>query len=56
MMNLSTNLEKGEVTNLTMQPERGVLEVRGQLKGYAEDKSFITYIPNSDSAIKRIKN
>ena len=49
------NLEKGEVTTLTMQPERGVLEVRGQLKGYADDKHFITYIPNSDSEIKRIQ-
>src|SRR3954447_6465740 len=49
-----SNLEKGEVTNLTMQPERGVLEVRGQLKGYADDKYFITYIPNSDSEINRI--
>src|SRR3954469_20065961 len=49
------NLEKGEVTNLTMQPERGVLEVRGQLKGYADDKYFITYIPNSDSEINRIQ-
>ena len=51
-----TNLEKGEVTNLTMQPERGVLEVRGQLEGYADDKYFITYIPNSDSEIKRIQD
>ena len=50
-----SNLEKGEVTNLTMQPERGVLEVRGQLKGYADDKYFITYIPNSDSEINRIQ-
>src|SRR6476620_10510984 len=53
---LIANLEKGEVTNLTMQPERGVLEVRGQLKGYADDKHFITYIPNSDSEISRIQD
>jgi cell division protease FtsH len=53
---LIENLEKGEVTNLTMQPERGVLEVRGQLKGYADDKYFITYIPNSDSEISRIQD
>ena len=50
-----SNLEKGEVTNLTMQPESGVFEVQGQLKGYADDKHFITYIPNSDSEIKRIQ-
>ena len=53
---LIANLEKGEVTNLTMQPERGVLEVRGQLKGYPGDKHFITYIPNSDSEIKHIQD
>ena len=51
-----SNLEKGEVTNLSMQPERGVFEVRGQLKGYADDKHFITYIPNSDSEIRRIQD
>src|SRR4051795_1081986 len=49
-----SNLEKGEVTNLTMQPERGVLEVRGQLEGYEEGKFFITYVSNTDSEVERI--
>ena len=34
------NLENGEVTILSMQPERGVFEVRGQLKGYEDDQVF----------------
>ena len=54
LMMLIANLENGEVTNLTMQPERGVFEVNGQLKGYADDKHFITYIPNSDSEIRHL--
>ncbi len=47
-------LENGEVVKLTMQPERGVLEVRGQLKGYEEGESFIAYISNTDSEVERI--
>jgi len=47
-------LENGEVSKLTMQPERGVLEVRGQLKGYKEGESFIAYISNTDSEVERI--
>ena len=47
-------LENGEVVKLTMQPERGVLEVRGQLKGYKEGESFIAYISNTDSEVERI--
>ena len=47
-------LENGEVSKLTMQPERGVLEVRGQLEGYKEGESFIAYISNTDSEVERI--
>lgn len=49
------NLEKDNVTSMTMQPERGVLEIRGQLKGYEKDKYFITYVTHSDSEIQRIQ-
>ena len=48
------HLENGDVTSLTTQPERGVLEVRGQLKGYEEGKYFITYVSNTDSEVERI--
>jgi cell division protease FtsH len=47
-------LENGEVTSITTQPERGVLEIRGQLKGYEEGKQFITYVANTDSENERI--
>ncbi|MCQ6276736.1 ATP-dependent zinc metalloprotease FtsH [Bacillus sp. V3B] len=50
------HLEDGEVTSLTMQPERGVLEVRGQLEGYDEGKFFITYVSNTDSEVERIND
>ncbi|MBB6447455.1 ATP-dependent zinc metalloprotease FtsH [Bacillus benzoevorans] len=49
------NLEQDKVTSMTMQPERGVLEIRGQLNGYEKDKYFITYVTNSDSEIERIQ-
>ncbi|WP_428910349.1 ATP-dependent zinc metalloprotease FtsH [Niallia sp. Krafla_26] len=47
-------LENGEVTSLTTQPERGVLEVRGVLEGYEEGRQFITYVSNTDSENERI--
>jgi cell division protease FtsH len=49
-----THLESGEVTSLTIQPERGVYEVRGQLKGYEKDKFFITYVWNSEESLARM--
>lgn len=49
-----SNLEAGKVESVSMQPERGVYEVRGKLEGYAKDKFFITYIPNSDTMLDRL--
>ena len=37
-------LESGELKSVSLQPERGVFEVRGQLEDYEEGKYFITYI------------
>ncbi|MDR7002271.1 ATP-dependent zinc metalloprotease FtsH [Neobacillus niacini] len=48
-----TYLEKGEVKSFSMQPERGVFEVRGQLENQ-KDKNFLTYIPNSEKILDRI--
>lgn len=50
------NLEKNQVTSMTMQPERGVYEIRGQLKGFEEGQYFVTYVTNSDSEIQRIQS
>jgi cell division protease FtsH len=47
-------LESGEIKSITMQPERGVYEVKGQLEGYEEGKYFITYVVNSDNILDRI--
>ncbi len=49
------SLEGDKVTSMTMQPERGVLEIRGQLKGYEEGQFFIAYVTHSDSEIERIQ-
>ncbi|WP_042453856.1 ATP-dependent zinc metalloprotease FtsH [Neobacillus dielmonensis] len=49
------HLENNEVASFSMQPERGVFEVRGQLdKEVDNGKKFITYIPNSEQIIDRI--
>jgi len=47
-----TQLDKGEVKSFTMQPERGVYEVRGVLE--TKSKQFITYVPNSEEIINKI--
>ncbi|WP_174734833.1 ATP-dependent zinc metalloprotease FtsH [Mesobacillus harenae] len=50
------HLEAGEVEgNLTLQPERGVYEVRGQLEGYEEGKFFLTYVWNNATTLDRIE-
>ncbi|WP_066249300.1 ATP-dependent zinc metalloprotease FtsH [Neobacillus drentensis] len=48
-----TQLDKGEVKSFTMQPERGVYEVRGVLKAKSKQQ-FITYVPNSEEIINKI--
>ncbi|MFS0865408.1 ATP-dependent zinc metalloprotease FtsH [Fredinandcohnia sp. 179-A 10B2 NHS] len=48
------HLDAGDVKNITIQPERGVFEVRGQLKGYKEDQYFVTNIIGSQNEVDRI--
>lgn len=48
-----SKLENGEVKSFSMQPERGVFEVRGEDKA---SKKFITYVPNSEKILDRIDN
>ncbi|MBM7588206.1 cell division protease FtsH [Bacillus pakistanensis] len=50
-----TYLEKGEVESFSLQPERSVYQVRGQLKGYEEDQYFVTNVlPSDTKAIERV--
>ncbi|MBY0148340.1 ATP-dependent zinc metalloprotease FtsH [Neobacillus niacini] len=50
-----THLEKNEVDEFSMQPERGVFEVRGKFeKEVKEGKNFLTYVPNSEKILERI--
>lgn len=49
-------LEAGNVEGkLSLQPERGVYEVRGQLKGQKEGQGFITYVWNNPETLNRIE-
>jgi cell division protease FtsH len=49
-----THLENGDVKSFSMKPERGVYEIKGQLKTYSEDQYFSTYVMNSDTVLNRI--
>ncbi|MBO1004705.1 ATP-dependent zinc metalloprotease FtsH [Pseudogracilibacillus auburnensis] len=49
-----THLENGDIEKYTMQPERGVYEIKGQLVGQEEGKFFITYVMNSPAMLDRI--
>src|SRR5690606_20629778 len=49
-----THLENGDIEKYTMQPERGVYEIKGQLKGATEGQFFITYVMNSPAMLDRI--
>jgi cell division protease FtsH len=46
---LINHLESGDVAEITQQPERGVLEVRGKLKGYQENETFVSYVTNNET-------
>jgi len=48
------HLENGNVKSMEMRPERGVYEIRGQLRTYDEDQYFSTYVVNSDRVLDRI--
>lgn len=49
------HLEKDEVDSFSMQPERGVFEVRGKFEdGIKDGKNFLTYVPNSEKILERI--
>jgi cell division protease FtsH len=43
-----THLENGEISELTVQPDRRVYEIRGKLTTYGENETFITYVPETE--------
>ncbi|MBS4179714.1 ATP-dependent zinc metalloprotease FtsH [Lederbergia citrea] len=49
-----THLENGDIDKYAMQPERGVYEIRGTLKGAKEGEYFLTYVMNSPAMLDRI--
>ncbi|CAM4247470.1 ATP-dependent zinc metalloprotease FtsH [Lederbergia lenta] len=49
-----THLESGDIKEFSMQPERGVYVVKGNLKGAEEGAQFQTYVMNSPAMLDRI--
>lgn len=50
-----SHIENGDIKTLTIQPVRGVYEVRGELEGNENGEQFITYVYNNDASIQRIE-
>jgi cell division protease FtsH len=48
-----SHLEKGDLKQVTMQPEGGVYVIRGELKD-DNQKEFITYVTNNDPMLARL--
>lgn len=51
-----TQLEKGEVRNVRLQPKNGVFEVKGQFKTSSQGEQFVTYAPNTEELQKKIND
>ncbi|OES45910.1 ATP-dependent zinc metalloprotease FtsH [Domibacillus iocasae] len=49
-----TYLEGDDVEEFTIQPERGVYEIRGQLKGAEESEVFVAYVTGNDTMLNQI--
>ena len=49
-----TYLDQDDVEKFTIQPERGVYEIRGQLKGAEENETFVAYATGNDTTLNRI--
>lgn len=49
-----SHLENGDIKEFSIQPERGVYEIVGQLKGAKEGEHFMTYVMNSPEMLDRI--
>ncbi|MCA1066543.1 ATP-dependent zinc metalloprotease FtsH [Rossellomorea aquimaris] len=45
------NLEDGEVSSFSIQPGRGVYEVKGQMEGAEEGEYFLTYVLTTDGKL-----
>ncbi|MEI4791119.1 ATP-dependent zinc metalloprotease FtsH [Bacillus sp. FJAT-53060] len=55
----SQNLSAGKVESISIQPVRGVYEIRGQLYGAKKDEYFITHVPDGqgvDQIYSALKN
>lgn len=50
------HLTKGDIKNLSLQPEGGVYVATGQLNSYDKNTSFKTYVPPNEKAIDQIRS
>ncbi|MGM9927983.1 MAG: ATP-dependent zinc metalloprotease FtsH [Bacillus sp. (in: firmicutes)] len=50
------SLENGDVESFSLQPERNVYIVSGQLKDAKQGEGFITYVLNSDATMQRLED
>ncbi|PLR91890.1 ATP-dependent zinc metalloprotease FtsH [Bacillus sp. T33-2] len=48
-------LEEKNVKSLSVQPERGVFEVRGEYKGGEKENNFLTYVWNNPTTLDQIQ-
>ena len=44
-------LESGDVTQLSIQPDQGVYEIRGKMEGYKKDEEFVTAITMDNPSV-----
>lgn len=51
-----TYLKQDDVETFTMQPERGVYEIRGKLKGAEENEMFVTYVTGNDTMLNQVND
>lgn len=50
-----SHLQKGDISQIDLQPEGSVFVVHGQLKSYNDNTSFKTYIPYSEKSVTEIQ-
>lgn len=49
-----THLESGDISEITVQPDRGVYTIQGRLKNAQEGQYFVTYIWNSEQSLAQL--
>lgn len=48
------HLQSGDIESITIQPSGGVYTVKGKLKSYDKNQSFVTNVPSNEKAVDQI--